>query len=136
MTRGLKLNNPMNIKVSNSHWQGEIRPTADPIGVLCQFDTVLNGIRAGAKNLANQQILHGLNTWTSIITKYAPAFENNTQAYINAMVKGTGCAANTPLDLTNSDLLETSCRCVILHEQGSCPFTDDEIAQAVSEALN
>lgn len=137
MTRGLALNNPMNLEDNpNFLWEGQIRPTADPGGVLCQFDTVAHGLRAGAKDIVNQSRLDGLNTWNAIITKYAPPSENDTQAYINAMVKGTGVAADCFLDLTNADLLETSLRCVILQEQGSCPFTDDQIARAASEALN
>ena len=119
----------------NFGWQGEIIPTADPQKRLCQFNSAHNGIRAGAKNLLNQQLIHKLNTWTSIIMKYAPPFENNTGSYILAMCRATGTEPNDPLDLTNPDLLETACRCVIMHEQGSCPFTDDQIAAAIAEII-
>lgn len=136
MPRGLDLNNPMNLMTTpNFTWHGQIHPTADPQGRLAQFDTAYNGIRAGAKNLMNQQVLHGLNTWVSIITKYAPPFENDTGAYILAMCRATGVDPQDTLDLTDPDLLETACRCVIIHEQGNCPFTDDQIAAAVAEVV-
>lgn len=145
MTRGLDLNNPMNLmETQGIHWDGEIRPTTDPQRRLAQFTTREKGLHAGLKNLMNQQVIHGLNTWTSIITKYAPTFrtingrpvfENNTEAYIRAMVKGTGIAANIPLDLTDPVLLETAGKCVIIHEQGYCPFTDNEIAAVVAEVV-
>lgn len=137
MTRGLSLNNPFNLMDNTTfQWEGQLQPTGDPDRRLAQFDTVDHGLRAGFKNLVNQGRIHRLNTWAQIIPKYAPPNENDTKAYMAAIVKGTGVAANTPLDFDNLDFLETAGKCFIMQEQGTCPFTDEQIAQAISEALN
>ena len=136
MTRGLDCNNPFNLETSvKITWVGEIKPTNDPDGVLCTFDTPEHGLRAGFRDLVNQQALHGLNTWSEIITKYAPPTENNTLAYIKALVDATGCAANQKLDLKDPQLLASAGEAVIVHEQGANPYTSAQISQGVQDAL-
>ncbi len=136
MSRGITLNNPMDLEI-NPHfwWHGEIRPTADPEGVLCQFDLPVNGIRAGARDLRNQQLLHGLKNWTDIITKYAPPSENDTAAYILAMCKGTGVGPQDTINLSDPTFLAISVKCVIVQEQGTNPYSDEIVAQAVDNEL-
>lgn len=137
MTRGLSLNNPLNLETNSKiSWLGEIKPTTDPGRVLCQFDAMDHGLRAGLKDLANQQILHGLNTWNDIITKYAPPVENDTIAYIKAMVAATGYGPNQILDLSDPVFLALAGKSVIIHEQGFNPCSDAQLAQASDQALN
>lgn len=136
MTRGVDLNNPMNLmERPDINWLGEIKPTADPFHRLCQFSTMLDGLRAGAKNLKNQQWLHGLATWDAIIPKYAPRSENDTVAYINAMVAGTGVGADYCVDLLDAGFLSLSVGTVVRHEQGFDACSQELINQAVQEAL-
>ena len=48
MSRGLRNNNPLNIRLSaTTVWQGEIRPSQDRS--FCQFRTMAQGYRAGLK---------------------------------------------------------------------------------------
>ena len=136
MTRGISLNNPMNIMHYDTiHWQGEIVPTSDPEGRLCQFDTMQNGLRAGIDNLKNKQEKHGLNTWNEIIPVYAPPEENDTAAYIKAMCDGTGVSSDEQLNLHDPDFLALATKTMILHEQGSYPCSADMIAAEVQVVL-
>ena len=49
-TRGLSLMNPCNIMHSDAFtWSGEVVPSTDPDGRLCQFTSFVMGIRAGAE---------------------------------------------------------------------------------------
>lgn len=66
-----------------------------------RFATPEAGLSAMIQNLQTQQSKHGLNTIASIIGKWAPASENNTAAYIDAMAKNTGFGPNQKLDLTD-----------------------------------
>lgn len=134
MSRGMDLNNPFDLEVSQSFkWHGEIRPSSDK--VFCQFDTLLDGVRAGLKDLRNQQTVHGLNNWTDIITKYAPPSENDTSAYIMAMCKGTGTYPKDYINLSDPTFLALAGKCVMIQEQGYNPCTDELLTQAVNEVL-
>jgi hypothetical protein len=135
MSRGIDLNNPLDLEINPQFtWQGQI-PTTDPKGVLCKFDLPVNGIRAGARNLRNQQLLHGLKNWTDIITKYAPPSENDTEAYITAVCKGTGVSPWDTINLSDPTFLANSVKCVIVQEQGMNPYSDALINQAIANEL-
>lgn len=136
MTRGLMLNNPMNIEEDHINWHGQIKPTADPQHFLAQFDTMVNGVHAGARSLLNQQLLHGLDSWGLIITRYAPPSSNDTMAYIKTMANATGVGPNDKIDLRDFDFMVLSCKAIIRQEQGkNNGVPDDVIQKGVSNAM-
>lgn len=137
MTRGMDCNNPMNLETTSLfRWKGELRPTVDPEEVLCDFVSTFFGIRAGALDLYNQQILHGLKTWREIINKYAPPSENDTEAYIQAVCKATDVRADDVIDLSDPAFLVKAVHAVIHQEQGKDPFNDRDILEAISTFLD
>lgn len=87
MTRGMKNNNPFNIRKSANPWLGKL------IGQDKDFETfeTLNlGVRAGLLNLLNAYFKPGL-TLRQIVAKYAPGSDNNNeQSYLDFLVKSTG----------------------------------------------
>lgn len=93
-SRGLRNNNPMNIRPFKVIYKGQIG--VDNTGMAI-FETVEYGLRAGANELMINYSKHGLNTIAKQINDFAPPSENNTQAYINAVSKSTGIAPNKPL---------------------------------------
>ena len=86
-----------------------------------------NTPQAGYNAAARQLIGYsnaGLNTINSIIEKWAPTSENNTQAYINSVVqsmnqKGFDVDAFSQLDLKNGEMLKALLDSMINHEVGS-----------------
>ena len=78
--RGLRNNNPGNIRLSSTPWQGEIRPSRDK--AFCQFKNMAYGYRALIKLLQNYRNLHRCHTVADCISRWAPATENNTGGYI------------------------------------------------------
>lgn len=132
MSRGFDLNNPMDLEI-NPHfrWNGEIRPTADPVKVLCQFVNVVDGLRAGALDLYNQQALHGLMTWREIITKYAPPSENDTEAYLAKVCDFTGVGPDDRIYLADPSFLAKAVAAVIIQEQGTNPYVSGQIEMAI-----
>lgn len=78
--RGLRNNNPLNIRHNrNNRWQGTYEQQTDPEFV--RFASMQFGIRAGFIILRNY-IKAGHKDVASIISRWAPSVENNTEAYI------------------------------------------------------
>jgi hypothetical protein len=63
-----------------------------------QFRCVEWGYRAMFVLLDTYRIRYGLRTIREMISRYAPASENNTEAYITAVCDMTGIGADEPLD--------------------------------------
>ena len=102
--RGLRNNNPGNIRNNSDHFQGEIRPSAD--SVFKQFETMAYGYRAMFKILINYQNKHHLNTIRKMISRWAPDIENNTDAYIQAVSEESGIPEDDHID-PDSELMMT-----------------------------
>ena len=83
-TRGLKNNNPLNIRNNNDAFQGEIRPSTDK--AFKQFTSMPYGYRAAFVMLATY-LTRGWNTIEKIVQHWAPPSENNTAGYIAAVEK-------------------------------------------------
>lgn len=128
-------NNPGNLRYLPSiPWQGLADPPSNEQG-FCNFITAAKGLRALAIDLRNQQTEHGLRTISKIITKYAPPNDNQTIPYILDVSRRTTFGPAKKLDLTNRSILAALMKAIIWHENGSCPYTDEQIAAAVAEAL-
>lgn len=84
--RGIRLNNPGNIRHSDDEWQGKALIQNDREFV--QFDSMEYGIRALVLNLISYYRKHRCTTVREIITRWAPPLENNTEAYIAAVCDG------------------------------------------------
>lgn len=79
---GILTNNPLNIRYTPMNtWRGQ---TGSRKG-FCEFDSLKNGYRAALVLLRNY-IAHGHRTIHQIISRWAPASENNTKAYIRFVV--------------------------------------------------
>ncbi|HGM5243534.1 TPA: hypothetical protein ACKPZK_002477 [Serratia marcescens] len=130
--RGLRNNNPGNIEASDKNpWEGQ----SGSDGRFAKFETPEHGIRALGKNLLTYYQKHGLDTVGEIITRWAPPKENKTDAYIKAICDQLGVAADQQIDVTNPRTLAALCAGIVNHENGSQPYTDEQIGAGVSAAL-
>jgi len=86
-TRGLRNNNPLNIRHNGDTFQGEIRPSRD--SAFKQFSTPAYGYRAAFVTLATY-LGQGRNTIEKIVRSWAPQVENDTDGYIAAVEKYSG----------------------------------------------
>lgn len=127
---GMRNNNPGNLRPSFPPWIGQTGSDNN----FCTFSDLSYGLRAMAIDLSNKIENDGLDTIVSIITKYAPPSENDTQSYINAVVASTGWDPNAPIVLNSSNLAALM-QAQIQVEQGS-PYaqmiTLDDINQGIS----
>jgi hypothetical protein len=83
--RGLQNNNPLNLKYSNTPWQGKIPQSLNTDLPFEQFDNLAFGYRAGIKNLRyyNSQ---GVSDIDSIIQMWAPDTTGNYEAYVKQRI--------------------------------------------------
>ncbi len=89
MTRGLRNNNPLNIRrVVGTIWKGQFVEQNDPDFV--QFANIEWGIRAAFCILKTYQKKYTAVCIEDIIARWAPQKENNTAAYINGVCRLTG----------------------------------------------
>lgn len=116
--RGIRNNNPGNIRHSATRWQGMSAAQTDPAFV--QFESAEYGIRALSKLLDTYSTSYGLRTVAGIIGRYAPSSENNTGSYINAVASALGVAPSQPFDVQarKSELVQA----IIRHENGINPY--------------
>ena len=106
MTRGIRNNNPLNIRRSKDKWQGQLTSTPSPFGEgrgeasFCQFETQAYGWRA-AFVLLTRTYYHTYRLFTirSIVSRWAPPNENATAAYIRSVSLLTGIDPDEPLGI-------------------------------------
>lgn len=130
--RGIRNNNPGNLEYSKTNpWVGQ---TGDD-GRFAKFETPEHGIRALGRNLLSYQ-RQGIDTVSDIINRWAPPSDNNnTDAYIQAVCAQLGVTPDQPLDASNPDTLKALCASIIQHENGSQPYSDQQLATGVSAAI-
>lgn len=87
LPRGIRNNNPLNIRVGNS-WQGEVEKPTDM--QFEQFKEMRWGCRAAFKLLKRYIERYGCNTVEKIIRRWAPSSENDTERYINVVCNRMG----------------------------------------------
>ncbi|MCK3440747.1 hypothetical protein MZH79_04170 [Escherichia coli] len=130
--RGIRNNNPGNLEYSKTNpWVGQ---TGDD-GRFAKFETPEHGIRALGRNLMSYQ-RQGIDTVSEIINRWAPPTDkNDTMSYIKAVCEQLGVSADEPLDASNPDTLKALCAAIIHHENGSQPYSDQQLTDGVSAAL-
>lgn len=96
MTRGLRNNNPLNIrKVPGTHWRGEVLPlrgSGEEAGdrLFVQFESLEYGIRAAFCLLETYRRKYKAVCIEDIINRWAPPSENDTRKYVETVCRLTG----------------------------------------------
>lgn len=111
--RGIRNNNPGNIR-KGQDWKGETAG-ADP-----DFETYADprdGLRAIGKILLSYRRT-GVTSIRAIISRWAPATENDTAAYIAAVSARLGVSADAPVDVYKADVMIALTQAIVAHENG------------------
>lgn len=124
--RGIRNNNPGNL---NYVGQEGATKEGGPNGRFAVFRSAEDGLRALADQLRRYGS-RGINSVRAIISKFAPASENNTQAYIGSVSKGLGIGADAALDLNDPRVLQGLMGAIIKVENGKNPYSAEQIAAA------
>lgn len=140
--RGIRNNNPGNIRWSNDQWKGLIPKDQASDKSFCVFRTPEYGIRAMTRILRRYTQYPGIpnvgkpniDTVREIISRWAPPNENNTEAYIQSVAKSVGVAANSPIDVFDNAIMLKLLKAIIAHENGRQPYTDAQILAGINLA--
>lgn len=98
LPRGLKNNNPLNIRIGNT-WLGEMpNPTDNEFE---QFVSVRYGLRAAFCILRRYIVRYRLNTIRLVISRWAPSSENFTEKYIDTVSRRMAYPPDAVLDFRN-----------------------------------
>ena len=117
-SRGLRNNNPLNIRCSADQWQGMATTQTDKSFV--QFETMGYGYRAAWKTLdtyclrfRRERLPYNVR---NIIARWAPPVENDTEAYVRSVVSLSGLGGNEniprPKRYRNFERLEKTARLI------------------------
>lgn len=87
MSRGLRNNNPGNIRLGSFLYKGERAKSSD--GAFRQFESVEWGYRAMFVLLYTYAVKYDCCTLRQLISRYAPPSENNTDHYIRRVAHAT-----------------------------------------------
>jgi hypothetical protein len=121
LPRGLRNNNPGNIRKSSTVWIGQVSGT-DPDFVT--FESIEWGYRAIFVLLRNY-ISKGYDTISKIINRYAPSNENDTTAYINRVAALSNIDKDTVIGRDDGESLIKIVAAISWHENGVKPnFTE------------
>lgn len=104
MSRGLRNNNPGNIRINSDTFKGEIKPSQDK--AFKQFESMAWGYRAMFHLINNYSRLYGCDTVRKIVTRWAPPEDNNhTEAYIATVCADAGVSPDGTITTTYRDIM-------------------------------
>ena len=129
LPRGMRNNNPGNIRIGASPWKGKIPVARNTDGAFEQFEAYVWGIRAMILNLRSY-FNAGTNTLRKIITKWAPSSDgNDTAAYIATVSAQTGLGPDAVLNFDQATLRKLV-RAMAWVENGRDAVADDQFNYA------
>lgn len=129
ISRGLRNNNPLNIRRNNTLWRG-LSPVQNDDDFFC-FTARHWGYRAALMTLRNYRKRHKLNTLSEWIHRWAPPVENNTDAYVRFVSKKTGFPGDFVPDINDARQM-----CAIVsamsHMENGVPAVAEEVEKGWS----
>lgn len=131
LPKGMRNNNPGNIRVSSNPWQGKVPLSQNTDGAFEQFTTYVYGIRAMIKNLLTYYTRDGLRTLKDIIFRWAPPADNNdTSAYVTFVSNKTGLSPTQQLNLNDAGTMRKLVIAMTEMENGRPAVTPEQFNYA------
>lgn len=100
--RGIRNNNPCNIRLSRTVYKGEV-PSKDK--AFKQFESMAYGYRAVFVTLHTYHTRLGLKTIRQLIGRWAPPCENDTNSYVRHVSDAARCDCDAVVDIKDKDLM-------------------------------
>ena len=102
-TRGLRNNNPLNIRRNSTKWQGLAPVQKDK--AFFTFVAPEWGYRAALRTLQNYNRVHGLTTIRQWIERWAPPCENPTDNYVKFVCEKVEMPAEAEPRISNETIM-------------------------------
>lgn len=103
MSRGLRNNNPGNIRLGSFKYLGEKSQSSDP--AFRQFKSMEWGYRAMFVLLRTYVVKHKCCTLRQIINRYAPPFENHTDIYLRRVADATHLSPDEEITISDGAMM-------------------------------
>ena len=116
LPRGLRNNNPGNIRITKDKWKGLCKEQTDKS--FFQFTEMRYGYRALIRTLQNYNRRHGCKSIADYINRWAPPVENNTSSYIISVCSKMGVPASCIPDIYDRDTMCAFAAAISEHENG------------------
>lgn len=128
--RGMRNNNPGNIRISNNAWKGKKANNTD--GDFEQFDSMAYGYRAMFKLIKTYYNKYGLTTPRQILQKYAPSADNNDpEQYAQIVSEALGITLDTQLNLNDENQMVGLAQAITMVENGGEKGLVDDILEGL-----
>lgn len=124
-TRGVRNNNPLNIRIGNS-WLGETECNTD--GVFEQYTSMSYGLRAAFCLMRRYIVRYRIDTIAGIVSRWAPEEPKLLQMYIDYVSTSAQIAADKQIGWDSCDVLAIV-KAMSYYESHYVP-TADELIQA------
>ena len=121
--RGLRNNNPGNIRRSNDRWMGLRARQTD--SQFFQFTAPMWGYRALIKTLQTYRKKYKLQTLAELISRWAPTNENNTSAYIRSVCREMQVPDSYVPDIEDKGTMCALAAAISRHENGVDAVMED-----------
>ena len=130
IARGIRNNNPGNVKLTGDVWLGSVPRVLNSDGTFVQFGDMAHGIRAAIKLLRNYRRRYGLKTARAIIERYAPPGRdsNPVDAYRDFIARQLGVGLDDELPDTPR-AWQTLARSIFDFENGGQMPTERELSE-------
>lgn len=113
--RGIRNNNPLNIRIGNV-WLGEVLDPTDPN--FEQFTSMVYGVRAGFVLLRRYIRHYHRTTVPQVIAAWAPTTENETNKYVERVCEISKISPTDALDYYNAEQMYRLVDAMIVVECG------------------
>ena len=121
--RGIRNNNPLNIRIGNT-WFGEVSNPTD--GTFEQFSEMRYGVRAAFILLGRYINRYNLTNIAKICSRWAPKSENDTVKYLETVSKVSGIVLTKRLDFNDRQTMMNLFKGMCVAENG-CKIADCDI---------
>lgn len=130
-SRGIRNNNPGNIDYNPANtWRGQLEHDPAIESRFCRFESAEYGIRAIMCLLRTYQRKYHCDSVMSIIHRWAPDIENDTNSYVRSVCNALNVSSIDKISTDDKNTLVALSRAIIQHENGSCPYDDATFEKA------
>jgi hypothetical protein len=119
MPRGIRNNNPGNIRLTSTRWLGQKEAQFD--NAFVEFSDPVYGLRALMKVLLTYYRKYGLDTVQSVINRWAPPSENATDHYAAHVAHRLKVKRTEQIRIDDCTVLKSLARAIVIHENGWPP---------------
>lgn len=125
--RGIRNNNPGNIKRGSSQWVGKVPYDQSSDSTFEQFTFYVYGVRAMIR-LLRTYIEGGTNTIGKIITRWAPAADgNDPMSYTAHVANKTGIPADQVISFSNTAQIRAIVQAIADFENGTVNAVPNDV---------